>query len=508
MNRPLLAALLTLLAAFAPVALAQTGQPVPQMAHYDAFAQGLIAQYGVPGLSLAVMKDGRLVYARGFGMADPAAGEPVQPDSRFRIASLSKAVTSAAVMRLVDQGLLDLDAPAFALLPDLPTLAGQTEDPRLATVTVRNLLLHTGGWDRDATGYDPMFDSRTIATAAGVPAPAGCESVIRYMRGRPLDFTPGSRYAYSNFGYCVLGRIVERASGQPYETFVRSLLGEAGAGGMRLGATRAEGRLPGEVRYVEAYGRACPSVFPPFATGPCPYGEFYLEAMDAHGGWVASAVDLARFIRAVDGRGPGTDILSASAVQTMTARPNVSTWNGQNSWYAFGWQVNTFGHWWHSGALNGTRTFMARTSYQGLSWVVLVNSWPYQNDNAFISAIDNGMWTQAQAVTSWPSHDLFAQFPSAGEAAPGGPSTLALDAPYPNPAAGATTVRLTLGAPLAVSVGVFDVLGREVAQLHDGPLGTGAHRLAFDATALAPGVYVVRASTSTGAVSQRVNVVR
>lgn len=504
MNRFLLAALVALLA---PAALAQTGTAVPAMAHYDAFAQNLITQYGIPGAAVAVMKDGRLVYARGFGTADPATGEPVQPYSQFRIASLSKAVTSAAVMRLVDRGLLSLDAPAFALLPDLPALPGRTEDPRLAAITVRNLLLHTGGWDRDATGYDPMFDPRTIATAVGVPAPAGCESVIRYMRGRPLDFAPGARYAYSNFGYCVLGRIVERASGQPYETFVRAFLAEAGAGGMRLGATRAEGRLPGEVRYVEAYGGTCPSVFPPFATVPCPYGQSYLEAMDAHGGWVASAVDLLRFIRAVDGRGPGADILSASAIQTMTARPNVSTWNGQNNWYAFGWQVNTFGHWWHSGALNGTRTFMARTSYQGLSWVVLVNTWPYQNDAAFMNALDGGMWTQAQAVTTWPTHDLFDQF-VADEAVAAGPATLGLSAPHPNPARGRATVGLTLPEAGPVRAEVFDALGRRVAVLHDGPLAAGEHALRLDAAGLPAGVYVVRAATPAGVASRRVTVVR
>ncbi len=485
-------------------ALAQTGPAVPEMAHYDTFVQGLIAQYGIPGASVAVMKDGRLVYARGFGTADPATGEPVQPTSRFRIASLSKSVTSAAAMRLVDQSLLDLDAPAFALLPDLPPLAGQTEDPRLASVTVRDLLQHSGGWDRDATGYDPMFDTRAIATAAGVAGPPGCETIIRYMRGRPLDFAPGARYAYSNFGYCVLGRVMERASGQPYEALVRGFLAEAGATGMQIGATRAEGRLPGEVRYVERYGRTCPSVFPPYATVPCPYGEFYLEAMDAHGGWVASSIDLLRFIRAVDGRG-GDDLLSPAAIQAMTARPDLPTWNGTSSWYAFGWSVNTNGHWWHSGALNGTRTLMVRSNYRGLSWVVLVNTWPWQSDAAFISALDNGMWAQAQATTAWPAHDLFDLF-TAGEG-PASAAALSLSA-APNPARATSTVTLTLGEAQRASVAVFDALGREVARLHDGPLGAGPHAFHLDAARLPTGVYLIRATSEAGVAQQRVTVVR
>ncbi len=251
----LLALLVLLAAASAAPALAQTGPAVPEMANYDAFAESLVSQYRLPGLSIAVMKDGRLVYARGFGIADPTTGEPVQPTSRFRIASLSKAITSAVAMRLVDRGLLSLDAPAFALLPDLPPLPGQTEDPRLATITVRDLLQHSGGWDRDATGYDPMFDPARIATAAGVPPPADCPTIIRFMRGRPLDFAPGTRYAYSNFGYCVLGRILERVSSQSYEALTLSFLAEAGIGTMQLGATRPEGRLPGRSATSRRTGR-------------------------------------------------------------------------------------------------------------------------------------------------------------------------------------------------------------------------------------------------------------
>ena len=434
----------TLLLCLAAPLAAQTGPAVPEMAHYDTWAESLRQQYGVPGLSVAVMKDGRLVYARGFGMADPASGEEVLPTSRFRLASISKPLTASAAMWLVDRGLLDLDAPAFALLPHLPPLPGATEDPRLASITVRDLLQHSGGWDRDATGYDPMFDVVDIAAAVGVPGPAGCDEVIRYMRGVPLDFTPGARYAYSNFGYCVLGRVMASVAGQSYEALMQDFFAEAGIGGMALGRTRREDRLPGEVSYVERYGRTCPSVFDLSQSVPCPYGEFYIEAMDAHGGWVASAPDLLRFVRAVDGRG-GDDVISASGAAAMTARPDLSTWSGTNSWYGFGWSANTFGHWWHTGALNGTRTFFARTNYNGLSWVVLANTWPWQNDAAFIGAIDNGMWQQAQATTTWPTHDLFSLFPTAGEATPEAPGALAL-AVGPNPARARATATLTLGA--------------------------------------------------------------
>lgn len=497
------ATLLCLLSLAAP-AWAQTGPAVPQMAHYDTWAESFRQTWNVPGMSVAVMKDGRLVYARGFGEANPETGEEVQPTHRFRLASISKPLTSAAAMWLVDRGLLDLDAPAFARLSDLPPLPGATEDPRLADVTVRDLLQHSGGWDRDATGYDPMFDVVDIGAAVGVSGPAGCDEVIRYMRGRPLDFTPGTRYAYSNFGYCALGRVMAAAAGQSYEALMQDFFSEMGVGGMALGRTREEDRLADEVTYVESYGRQCASVFGG-PTVPCPYGEFYIEAMDAHGGWVANAPDLLRFVRAIDGRG-GDDVLSGSVISAMTARPSLPTWNGTGSWYGFGWSVNTNGHWWHTGALNGTRTFFGRMNYQGLAWVVLVNTWPYQNDGAFISAMDNGMWQQAQATTSWPSHDLFAQFPTAADAAPE-PAPLAVTV-GPNPTRAHATVTLSLDAPASVRVTVFDALGREVRALYDGRLSAGPHPFSFDTSALPAGTYVVRVDGPEGRTARPLTVLR
>src|SRR5207253_9317336 len=139
--------------------------------------------------------------------------------SQFRIASLSKPITSAAILLLVQRGKLNLDQRVFDLLSYEP-LPGETVDPRLATITMRNLLEHSGGWNRDTT-FDPMFMmSVPIAVATGTPAPATTDSIIRYMMGKPLQFNPGSDYSYSNFGYSLLGRVIETITGQPYEKFV------------------------------------------------------------------------------------------------------------------------------------------------------------------------------------------------------------------------------------------------------------------------------------------------
>jgi N-acyl-D-amino-acid deacylase len=309
-----------------PTAIPITGAAVPELASFDRVVTDLMRKWGIPGGSIAVVKDGRLVLARGYGYADADAKESVAPDALFRIASVSKPITAVAVLRLAEQGRINLDARAFPLLPDLTPPAGTTPDGRLGEITIRQLLSHLGGWDRDRS-FDPMFRSTQIAEALGTTPPADVEAVIRYMRGQPLDFAPGSRYAYSNFGYAVLGRLIEQASGQRYDAYVAdAVLRPMGISRMRLGRSLLRDRAPGEVRYYDGGGLAT-SVFPGGGQVPWPYGGFNLEAMDAHGGWIASAVDLARFITAVDGVSTRPDVLRPETVALMTARPP-AVWDG------------------------------------------------------------------------------------------------------------------------------------------------------------------------------------
>lgn len=392
-----------------PAALPITGDAVPGMESYDSVVARLMRTYGIVGGAVAVMKDDRLVYARGFGYADADAKLPVQPDALFRIASLSKQLTSAGVLQLVQEGKLALDAPAFALVADLKPLPGATVDPRLARITVLDLLRHTGGWDRGRSG-DPMFMSAQIAAAVGVPAPAGSEAIIRYMLGQPLDFDPGTRYVYSNFGYDVLGRIVERVTGQSYESYVRArVLVPAGITRMRVGHTLLADAAPGEVHY---YSPDAPttSVFPGGGTVLWPYGGFYLEAMDSHGGWIASAPDLLKFLAAVDGRPGRADILAGATIAQMTARQ--PTWADSSYWYGLGWLVrpsNGDANWWHTGSLPGTTTLLVR-AWNGLGWAALFNT-RARDDAGFTGALDAGMWTAAAGVTTWPTSDAFSKFP-------------------------------------------------------------------------------------------------
>jgi N-acyl-D-amino-acid deacylase len=154
----------------------------------------------VPGGALAVVKDRRLVYARGYGLADREQREMVWPTSLIRIASISKPITAVAVLKLVEHGKLTLGAPVWECLNlQSPVSDGKKADERWKQITIRHLLQHTGGWDRDKS-FDPMFRSRAIARESGISSPPGARDIIRYMLGQPLDFDPGTRYAYSNLG--------------------------------------------------------------------------------------------------------------------------------------------------------------------------------------------------------------------------------------------------------------------------------------------------------------------
>jgi CubicO group peptidase (beta-lactamase class C family) len=173
---------------------------------------------------------------------------------------------------------------------------GQKADPRLNDVTVQHLLNHQGGWDREAT-FDPLFHTAGIAAKLGKPFPLTNEDVTRFMVGQPLQFTPGSKTAYSNFGYCVLGRVIEKVTGQSYLEHIRKeVLAPAGIKGMNLGRTLPRDRDPREPWYADA-GRGR-NLFPGDPKEvPAPDGAFSLELLDAAAGLIGSAGDVARFAK-------------------------------------------------------------------------------------------------------------------------------------------------------------------------------------------------------------------
>ncbi len=393
-------------------ALSVTGKADKRLESLDRMMVGFLRRHRLPGAAVAVVRHGRLVYARGFGVADRQSGEVVQPQSLFRIASLSKPVTAVAILQLVEAKRLKLDDTVAGVLQLRP----EVDAARAERVTIRQCLQHTGGWDR-SDSFDPMFQSIRIARVLGTKAPAGPSEVIRFMQKWPLDFDPGTRYAYSNYGYCLLGRVIEKVSGETYESYVRKhVLKPMGVTGMRIGKTLESGRFDGEVRYHVDGERVGLSVFDKDLGRRVSraYGAWYLEAMDSHGGWIASAVDMARFASALQSPGH-KPFLKPGSLKEMFAPPAAPVSRKKDGavedvYYGLGFQVRELGegrmNQWHSGSLPGTSTLLVRR-FDGMVWAVMFNSRRPCDGTSPASAIDRLVHEAVNEVQEWPKGDLF-----------------------------------------------------------------------------------------------------
>ncbi len=391
-----------------------SGEFVPGMANLDVTMTALMHKWQLPGGQLAVAKAGHLVFARGYGYANLDQSTPVQPDSLFRIASVSKLFTATAIMTLVDEGKLSLDMPAFGILNVAPP-DGATMDPRIASITVRELLQHTAGFDRSVNG-DPIEQTVSIAEQMGVAAPADCPTLTRYLLERPLDFDPGTNGAYSNVGYCVLGQVIEAASGMAYANYVhQSVLAPAGLTRAALARTRADDRLPDEVSYYD-YPSAplVPSVFGGSQDlVPAPYGKLPLEGLGPPGGWIASAVDLVKFSTAVDGR-RGPPLLQPQSLAAMAQSPSPSGYRGSPFLYTtLGWDMRR--PYWGDVTLSKAGKIAGSFSYlvhmgNGWDWAVSFNSAP-QDAIGLERDVDAQIIGALVSLTETPGSDAFDQFP-------------------------------------------------------------------------------------------------
>jgi N-acyl-D-amino-acid deacylase len=292
-------------------------QPVAPYAQFDRVLRDYLKKHHIPGAVLAVMKDRRLVLSRGYGWMGDRAHTRVLPTTPMRIASVVKTITRAALRKLETDGKLSfngakgLDIPAFRYL-DVKPLPLQQADRRFYDITLQHLLDHRGGWDRTALPVlDPMFQTPMVSLATGHP-PADAADVLRFMAGQPLQADPGKAHDqepeatkyYSNFGYCVLGRVIEKASGKKYIDYVRDdLLAPLGIKSIELGRSLPADRNPSEPVYVCSEPPVANVVQPAMGLCPLSDGGFHLEALDSAGGLIASAPDLLRFAAAFEANG-------------------------------------------------------------------------------------------------------------------------------------------------------------------------------------------------------------
>ena len=378
---------------FHPVFSANGGMQPANLALIDNAMRSYMQSNQINGLSLAIANQGRLVYARGFGLADVEAGENVHPHHRFRIASVSKTLTAAALLKLDDD---DGQGSSTTIL-SRPVVGGSSVYPSLLgsdysgtntysqweiQFTLRQLLNHTTGMSTNGNSY--MFNNAYGDTHA--------QLITDYFDQNDPISAPGTSWKYSNIGYCIAGRVVEKLGGQPYEQYVKEkILAPCGVTEMEVGGVGLAGRKSGEVRYYDAQGDD-------------PYTVINPRRMDAHGGWIAKPIDLLLFLRRINSDPTYTDILSSTSMVQMRSG------SGKNNNYGLGVLGLTSGSWWgHDGSMSGSVAYLVQRN-DGFSFAFALNTRPTTDNDSFggtLRGTIDGLIDTISATNGWPSYDLF-----------------------------------------------------------------------------------------------------
>lgn len=379
--------------------------------------------YGIAGGALAVVRNGNLVYARGFGHSDIAQPRAVTPDTLFRIASVSKPITAVAVLRLIQDGAklpgktikLTLDTRPFGEI--FAAGQGSAAKEKLNAITVRHLLEHSPGFNTDLA-WVGSFDE-----------------VLKHET--PVTGTPGGPFAYMNGNYHLLGLIVEKVAGKPYQDYVREKLLQP-LGLQRIAIT---GDLPAGSPHAESKYYDCIGSFNRMNDWSKPAERRSGSDWDAGGwvksstvryaasSWAAAPVDLLRFVCALDGSRAGTRLLNDDHFRLIATGATDAA--SSDSFYGLGLSVTEHGDGTfdlnHNGYLpGGTNSFLVRRA-DGISFAWVLNG---DSSLAFEAATTKGnagaftqlipeqrkvMWFLAdqlnqalQAVADpWPTQDFF-----------------------------------------------------------------------------------------------------
>ena len=304
----------------------------------DAYVKAQMARRHIPGLALAVVRDGKIINARGYGLASVELKVPVTPETVFEIGSVSKQITAAAVMLLVEEGKVALDDHVSKYLPGTPAA--------WSGVTVRHLLTHTSGL-KNYTGL-PGFE-----LTAHLSRDAFINAIAKY----PPNFAPGDSWSYANTAYNLLGFIIEAASGKSYWQFV----GERIFRPLRMSATAD--RDPRYVIKNRANGYE-------WQQGALVGRDYDLTDVFSAGAIVSTVLDLAKWDAALGGE---RLLKRASLAQIWTP---VRLNDGSTYPYGFGWYIENFrGHrrLRHNGQTAGFAASIARYTDDHLTFIVLAN---------------------------------------------------------------------------------------------------------------------------------------
>lgn len=334
----------------------------------DQIANDALEASGVPGLSVAIAKNGMLVYAKGYGMADAANGEAMTVKHRARIASCSKTFTGAAIVQLQEQGVLNFTDNVFGdngwLGNTYGTLSYSTNQ---LAVTIDDLLHHV------VDGWQDTSDMAIMGGSLGTDR----DAVISWVMDNLTVVSVGSSFHYSNFGYCLLGQIIQVATGQDYESYLQNnLMAQCGITSMAVGGETLADRLPDEVVYTGGSAYNIPT-----------------RLGASNGGWIATPTDLLRFMVRFDGLANPPDVVSATSLAGMTTGTTASPSYGRG----FGGGPTAYGH---GGGFSGTESVISRQP-DGTCYAVIANGDSNANMDAF--NVDSIGFQMSAADVDWPA---------------------------------------------------------------------------------------------------------
>lgn len=327
--------------------------PLPNTELFDAAIKLHTLDAGSRDVSAAVVFAGQVVHT--FAASTSKSTRPVNVDTNFRIASISKILTAETVLVLVDQGSLQLDEPIVGRVAD--NIGLTLADSRARNITVKQLLAHTSGISNylkiffDTGAYDQM-------------------GMLSETLGQSLSTEPGSAYKYSNVNYALLGKAVEMVTGLSYDNAVKQLvLNPLGLNSFRLVGTYEFG--PNDALHAVSGGRT------------------YMEQLGPAGAWVATATDVAKMLDSINEDSPTLHILSADLMKLMkmpaTPKPVTTLWD-----YGLGLRLFVSGEWGHSGSIENVHA-MAVHRPDGLSVSVLVNGSKPEETDDLIAAISSAV---------------------------------------------------------------------------------------------------------------------
>lgn len=373
---------------------------IPELAGLDKKVGSFMRQWGLKGVTLSVMRNDSLLYAKGYGWADEEKSIGMEPSNILRLASVSKLVTAVGIMKLCEKGKLSLQDTVFGPHGILSEYDKYIKDQNYRKITVEHLLRHQGGFT--ARGGDPMFSTRTIMQQNHLKKAPSHEELLQCVLKLRLSFVPGTTQYYSNFGYLLLSMVIEKVSGLSYEDFIQDkVLSPAGCVDFHIARNYYKERYPREVRY---YVPANEPLVPRFDNAPdsvvrC-YGGNDIHALAGAGAWVASSAELARLVASIDGKKGVEDILSEESIAKMVEYFDEKT-------YSLGWNDTTPSKGWsRTGTFSGTSA-LVHYFPDGECWILITNTstWKGPHLSSYTLALFKELRSKYSA--SLPKRNLF-----------------------------------------------------------------------------------------------------